>query len=169
MKIYTLERQQWVRQPLDQIYEFFERPENLSLITPPSLDFNLLTPSPVTMEQGRIIDYTIRFLGLPVRWRTQISTYQTAECFVDEQLKGPYSFWHHTHRFENYKGGTLLYDEVRYALPLYIPTPLVSILHSLLIRPKLEQIFDFRRDEFDRRFNNDGVGNTAVVRLYGGS
>ena len=70
MELYTLAREQWVERPLSRVFPFFERPENLALITPPGLGFRLLTPSPVRMEQGRIIDYTIRVLGLPVRWRS---------------------------------------------------------------------------------------------------
>jgi len=169
MKIHLLQRKQWVSQPLHSIYEFFERPENLSIITPDSLDFKLLTPSPVTMEQGRIIDYTIRFMGIPIRWRSIISTHQPPECFVDEQLKGPYSFWHHAHRFESYKGGTMLTDEVHYALPLYLPWPISSWIHRLFVRPELERIFDYRREQFNRLFNSLDISQPQdVVNLFQG-
>ena len=75
MRCYTLQREQWVASPLQRIFPFFAQPENLALITPPSLGFRLLTPLPVEMEKGRIIDYTIRVIGLPIRWRTLITTY----------------------------------------------------------------------------------------------
>jgi hypothetical protein len=153
MKLHSLQREQWVPRALESIYPFFEKPENLALITPQSLDFRLLTPSPVVIEQGRIIDYTIRFKGVPIRWRSIISTHKPPFCFVDEQLKGPYSFWHHTHQFRPEKGGTLLIDEVRYALPLYIPGVVSRWMHRVFVRPELERIFDYRRARFEHLFN----------------
>ena len=152
MRYYTLRRQQWVAAPLQRIFPFFAQPGNLALITPSSLDFRLLTPLPVNMEKGRIIDYTIRLAGLPVRWRTMITTYEPPRCFVDEQISGPYSFWHHTHRFEPRDGGTLLYDEVRYVLPMALIGPVRGLIHTLYVRPSLERIFDYREQVFTRLF-----------------
>lgn len=152
MRVYSLHREQWVARPLERVFPFFEQPENLALITPPSLGFRLLTPGPVRMEKGRVIDYTIRVLGLPTRWKTLISTYDPPWCFVDEQISGPYSFWHHTHRFEQRHGGTLLYDEVRYALPLVLMGPAGELVHTVYLRPTLERIFDYRRQVFASLF-----------------
>lgn len=152
LALYTLSRTQWVDRPLERVFPFFERPENLALITPPSLGFRLLTPSPVRMAQGRVIDYTIRLLGVRVRWRSLISTYDPPHCFVDEQLLGPYSFWHHTHRFEPQGAGTRLSDEVRYALPAYLPGPIAATLYRWQVRPALERIFDYRHRQFRRLF-----------------
>ena len=152
MRCYTLQREQWVASPLQRIFPFFAQPENLALITPPSLDFRLLTPLPVDMEKGRMIDYTIRIMGLPVRWRTLITTYDPPRCFVDEQISGPYSFWHHTHRFESRDGGTLLYDEVRYVLPVALIGPFRGLIHRLYVRPSLEHIFNYREQVFARLF-----------------
>jgi ligand-binding SRPBCC domain-containing protein len=104
------------------------------------------------MAQGRLIDYRIRVMGLPVRWRTLITCYQPPERFVDEQLMGPYSFWYHEHRFESLDGGTLLIDKVRYALPLAAGGPCGDALHSLCIQPSLERIFDYRREVFASLF-----------------
>jgi hypothetical protein len=152
MQCYTLQRQQWVARALDRVFPFFARPENLALITPPGLGFRLLTPAPVTMEAGRVIDYTIRVLGLPVRWRTLITRYDPPHCFVDEQIAGPYSFWHHTHRFRELNGGTLLEDEVQYALPLMLAGPARGLVHALYVRPALGRIFDYRQQIFCRLF-----------------
>ena len=157
MRCHTLQREQWVASPLQQIFPFFAQPENLALITPASLDFRLLSPQPVAMEKGRIIDYTIRVMGLPVRWRTLITTYDPPRCFVDEQLSGPYSFWHHTHRFEPRDGGTLLYDEVRYVLPMALIGPFRGLVHTLYVRPCLERIFDYREQVFDRLFGANPI------------
>lgn len=153
MKTYSLTRDQWIQQPLEKIYEFFERPENLAQITPDSLDFKLLTPSPVLMQRGRVIDYTIRFKRIPIRWRTIISSYDPPYQFVDEQLKGPYSYWHHSHSFKSENGGTRLIDKVIYALPIYLPYPLSALSHRFLVRPELERIFDYRELKFDQLFN----------------
>jgi ligand-binding SRPBCC domain-containing protein len=161
MRIYTLQREQWVARPRERLFPFFAQPENLALITPPSLRFRLLTPGPVTMEKGRVIDYTIRVMGLPTRWRTLITRYDPPRCFVDEQVSGPYSFWHHTHRFEQRDGGTLLFDEVQYALPILLFGPARDLLHTLYVRPALEQIFDYRQQVFQEMF--DGVRATGVT------
>jgi ligand-binding SRPBCC domain-containing protein len=153
MRVYTLQREQRVARPLERVFPFFSQPENLALITPQTLDFRLLTPRPVAMEQGRTIDYTIRVMGLPVRWRTLITRFDPPWCFVDEQLSGPYSFWHHTHRFRQDKGETVLCDEVCYALPV-APPPLRDLLHSLYVRPALEHIFDYRQAVIARLFGS---------------
>ena len=148
--MYTLQRLQLVDRPLDQVFDFFQKPENLAAITPPSLDFQLLSPSPVPMEQGRVIDYTIRVMGVKLRWRSLISDHQPPLRFVDQQLKGPYSFWHHEHRFEDLGDRTRLIDEVHYTLPLYLPFS--SLIHRFYVRPRLEDIFDYRAQVFARLF-----------------
>lgn len=163
--IYKLTREQWVKRPLERVFPFFEKPENLALITPASLGFRLLTPSPVVMERGRIIDYTIRLMGVRVRWRSLISSYQPPYHFVDEQLMGPYSFWHHSHDFEESGGGTRLRDEVRYALPAVLPGPLAAALHRWQIQPRLEQIFDYRQQQFQRLFGGP-ESQPEMTRAY---
>jgi ligand-binding SRPBCC domain-containing protein len=163
MRVYTLQREQWVGRALERVFPFFARPENLALITPPGLGFRLLTPRPVTMEPGRVVDYTIRVLGLPMRWRTLITCYDPPWCFVDEQITGPYSFWHHTHRFSERDGGTLLRDEVCYALPLWLAGPARDLVHVLHVRPALERIFDYRRQVFSRLFGGDVPAGEQVL------
>ncbi len=162
LPVYTLHREQIVAQPLDAVFPFFERPENLSVITPPALDFQLLTPSPVPMNQGRIIDYTLRLLTRRVRWRSVISTYEPPYCFVDEQLKGPYSFWHHTHRFAHCAAGTHLHDTVRYALPAWLPMPIARSLHAAYVKPTLEKIFDFRAQVYRQKFGPPLTGKHGL-------
>jgi hypothetical protein len=152
VRVRSLQREQWVSRPPERLFPFFARPENLALVTPRSLDFRLLTPQPVSMAAGRVIDYTIRLLGIPLRWRTIITCYEPPWRFVDEQLSGPYSFWHHTHRFREQDGGTLLTDEVRYALPSLLAGPAGGLVHALYVRPRLERIFDHRARVFARLF-----------------
>ncbi len=139
MKVFRIEREQFVPRPLDDVFSFFNRPENLGLITPPSLRFRLLTPATVVMKRGALIDYTIRVLGIPLRWTTLISSYDPPFQFVDEQIKGPYSLWHHTHTFVKVEGGTIIRDEVRYVLPYGF---LGRIAHALVVRGRLTEIVE---------------------------
>lgn len=147
--MYELVRAQFIPRPPAEVFAFFERPENLTRLTPPSLRFKLLTPSPVPMKPGSIIDYSIRPFGWPLRWTSVISEYDPPRVFVDVQLRGPYSFWHHTHAFEAAPGGTRVTDHVRYMLP-------GGVLGRLMawgrVRRDLEKIFDHRAQALARHF-----------------
>jgi ligand-binding SRPBCC domain-containing protein len=138
-----------VPRPREEVFAFFEKPENLAMITPPSIAFRIITPTPVIMQVGALIDYTVRIMGMRRHWRTYIAEYQPPGKFVDVQLKGPYTFWHHTHRFIEHNGSTTLVDEVKYIVPLGI---LGRIVHSLLIRRQLESIFSYRAVVIRRLF-----------------
>jgi ligand-binding SRPBCC domain-containing protein len=141
MKVYTLKKEQIVPRPLDEVFAFFERPENLARITPPWLGFRILTPSPIVMERGAKFEYTVRVMGIRVGWKSLISDYQPPHRFVDEQTKGPYVYWHHTHTFLQVDGGTLIGDEVRYAMPFGI---IGTLAGRLAVRRQLEEIFSYR-------------------------
>jgi ligand-binding SRPBCC domain-containing protein len=141
--VYTLHRRQRVPLGLDETFAFFEQPEHLRDITPPWLDFRLLTPLPIIMAPGLTIDYTIRVLGRRVRGRSLIREYQPPHRFRDIQLLGPYRWWDHLHRFWREGGSTVLEDLVTYELPLGL---LGTVAHRLLVRRQLEALFDYRRD-----------------------
>lgn len=141
MRIFQLRREQIIPQPLVHVFAFFERPENLARITPPWLDFRILTPSPILMKRGTTIEYSIRVLGVKARWTSRITMYEPPHAFVDEQIEGPYSFWHHTHRFLEDASGTKVIDDVRYALPLGV---LGVFVHRLMVKRQLEAIFTYR-------------------------
>ena len=141
MQVYILRRMQTLHASREEVFAFFQSPENLARITPPWLGFRLLTPSPIAMRHGAVIDYTVRWLRVPVRWTTLITDYQPPARFVDQQIRGPYSFWHHTHEFQETPEGTEMRDTVRYVLPA---GPAGTLLHRLLVRRQLEEIFDFR-------------------------
>jgi ligand-binding SRPBCC domain-containing protein len=136
----------------DRVFPFFEKAENLALITPRWLGFRVLTPSPVRMRKGAIIDYRIRLLGLPVRWRSLISRYEPPLAFVDEQLIGPYGRWRHLHRFEAVPGATRLIDEVEYQLPPWLPQAAAALIDRVQVRPQVEEIFAYRREVFTDMF-----------------
>jgi ligand-binding SRPBCC domain-containing protein len=124
------------------VFTFFSNASNLMRLTPPSLGFRILTPAPMRMQEGALIDYRIFLHGLPMRWQTRISCWNPPCEFVDEQLKGPYRKWIHQHTFEETSSGkTLIRDRVRYALPF----PPFGDLALPLVRAELEGIFEFRR------------------------
>jgi len=154
MKVHTLKRTQRFPYLIDQVFSFFQMPENLSLITPPSLDFKILTPSPIVMHQGVLIDYTIRWLTIPIHWTTLVTTYDPPHRFVDEQLRGPYALWHHTHTFEEKDGWTEMTDEVRYALPL---GGLGAFVRWAMVRHQLDEIFDHRSRVIGQVFGLDNA------------
>ena len=141
MSGYVLERTQVVPGELPAVFAFFKRPENLERITPPWLNFRILSSSDAVVRAGTRIRYRLKLNGIPLTWESLISRYEENVLFVDEQLKGPYASWVHTHRFlDAPEGGTDIEDEVRYRLPL---DPLGRIALPL-IRRQIEGIFRFR-------------------------
>ena len=140
-----VERRQWVAADLARTFTFFERAENLALITPPWLGFRVLTPRPIVMARGVILDYRVRIFGIPRPWRSLISEYDPPHAFRDVQLVGPYRRWDHHHRFRSERGGTTLEDVVVYELPF---GPLGAIA-APLVRRQLDAIFDYRRARID--------------------
>jgi ligand-binding SRPBCC domain-containing protein len=124
------------------VFAFFEDASNLARITPPFLGFQILTPPPIAMGSGTLIDYRIRLYGVPMVWRTRIEDYEPGVRFVDRQLRGPYRFWVHTHEFNDVPHGTSMTDRVEYQLPF---GPLGAVSHALFVRRTLARIFDYRR------------------------
>ncbi len=150
MKIYTLTREQLVHRPLREVFAFFETPENLARITPPWLGFRILTPSPIVMKEGARFEYTVRVIGVRMRWVSLISEYRPPYRFVDEQTRGPYAYWHHAHTFSEAEGGTRVGDAVRYAMPLGI---IGAVVQRLAVRKQLEEIFSYRAQVIDELFS----------------
>jgi ligand-binding SRPBCC domain-containing protein len=102
------------------------------------------------MKEGAVVDYTIKIAGLSVRWTTLITLYDPPHRFVDLQLRGPYAYWHHTHTFEETPDGTLLTDEVRYALPFGF---IGEIAHALAVERQLAYIFRERSAVIESLFS----------------
>ena len=143
MSVHILTREQRLPGPPGEVFPFFADAHNLEAITPPWLGFRVVTPGPIEMRAGTLLEYRLNLHRVPVRWRTRIAVWDPPARFVDVQLSGPYLLWHHTHDFEpDGRGGTVMRDTVRYALPL---GPLGALAHRLLVRRDLAEIFDFRQ------------------------
>jgi ligand-binding SRPBCC domain-containing protein len=139
--VHRLERQQRLRLPLNEVFGFFAEAHNLERITPPWLRFELLAGGPIQMGVGTLIHYRLHVHRLPVLWTSRIEEWEPGRGFVDRQLRGPYRLWHHRHSFAAEDGGTIVRDEVDYALPL---GRLGDLAHPLFVRRDLERIFAYR-------------------------
>lgn len=152
----------WLPNPVDEVFPFFGDAHNLDILTPPWLSFEILTPRPIPMHAGTLIDYRIKLRGMPMRWRTRISLWEPNRRFVDEQLRGPYLEWIHTHTFASVDGGTLMGDTVRYRVPGG------ALVNRFFVQHDVERIFRYRLEALRRHF---GCGpstrdvDVAVTRL----
>ena len=157
MKTYNLEFEQFIDLPIEDVFNFFSKPENLSLITPPRLRFDILTPTPLEMKEGQLIDYSLTIMYfIKLHWRTLITKYDPPHEFIDEQMKGPYNFWHHTHKFKKVDGGVEISDKVIYSIPMGI---IGRFLHFLWIKRDLEKIFSHRKKVINDLLVNN-ISNT---------
>ena len=143
---YRLDAEMFVPLPIDEVFDVFSDAGQLERITPPWLNFSILTPRPIAMHKGALIDYKLRLRYIPIRWRTEICVWEPPHRFVDQQLKGPYKKWYHEHTFESVDGGTIVGDHVHYI------SPGGSLVNSLFVQPDLERIFQFRQDKLQEIF-----------------
>ncbi len=143
-----------VDRPRDEVFQFFATAENLGVITPPELSFEILTGLPIHMNEGTRIDYRIRLYGIPMTWRTVIDRWDPPFFFQDTQLEGPYRTWIHRHEFHDLGVATRVVDRVWYRLPVL--GPLNAMVHPL-VRRQLDQIFDYRADAVRQAFDRSSV------------
>ncbi len=149
MAEHILKREITIELPLAAVFEFFSQALNLEKITPPDLGFNIVTPQPIEMREGTIIEYRIKLNGFPMNWKTLISKWDPPNAFVDEQLSGPYKQWIHRHSFTALDANkTLIEDEVRYRLPL---EPFGDVANFFIER-QLKYVFDFRANAVEEYF-----------------
>lgn len=147
------ECEQFVPAPLETVFTFFSRAENLEQITPKWLNFRVISLDPAgEIRRGTRIRYALRWRVFPMRWTTEITVWDPPHRFADVQLRGPYRKWEHEHRFVAENGGTRIYDRVTYALPF---GALGAIAHKLRVRGDVERIFRYRQDFINQLFPRD--------------
>lgn len=158
MREHRIEASAYVPLSLERVYPFFCDVLNLQRITPPELDFKILTPLPIDIKEGTTVDYRLRLFRLPFGWRSRITRWEPPIEFVDEQVSGPYGLWVHTHTFHVQGNGTLIKDSVSYRLPLW---PLGEIAYPL-VRAQLRRIFLFRQRMIGRLLLGDETALSAA-------
>jgi ligand-binding SRPBCC domain-containing protein len=146
---YKISYNQLVPRPLEEVFAFFSRAENLEAITPDWLKFRVVSVEPVPIQKGTLIEYKLKLHGIPLHWTSQIVEWNPPHKFVDLQLQGPYKLWRHTHVFTAEGGNTRIHDEVLYSLPLGL---LGRMAHTLLVSEDIERIFAFRASAVRARF-----------------
>lgn len=147
MKTFRLKTQLWLPHARDKIFDFFADPRNLDRLTPAWLKFRIAKPDTTKIVRGAILDYRLRIHGLPIHWQSEISAWEPPNRFIDRQIKGPYSLWIHLHYFEDSDGGTIVGDDVEYAVPGG------TIVQKLLVAPDLDRVFEYRHYVLDKLFN----------------
>jgi ligand-binding SRPBCC domain-containing protein len=146
MKIHEFERAQVLAGFREDVFAFFSNAQNLEMLTPPWLRFQILTALPIDMQVGTRIDYALRLHGIRVRWTSEITAWEPPLRFIDEQVRGPYRLWVHEHRFESVAGGTRVIDHVRYAVPGG------RLVNRMLVAPDLDRVFRYRSDYLEKMF-----------------
>lgn len=147
MKTFRFITHQTIEQPIAQVFAFFSDAHNLAEITPPWLRFEVLTPAPIAMQVGTRIDYRLRLRGIPISWQSEITAWVPPRYFMDEQRRGPYRLWRHTHTFEETAAGTVVGDEVEYAVWGS------SVVNTLFVQRDIERIFAYRAEKLDALFH----------------
>ena len=156
---YELTTRVWLPQPVDEVFPFFADAHNLNLLTPAFLHFEILTPRPIAMREGLLLDYRIRLRGLPIRWKTRIRSWEPGRRFVDEQVRGPYLEWVHTHEFVPVDGGTDVLDTVRYRVLGG------ALVNALIVERDVRGIFEYRLDALRRHFGAQPSATDQLARV----
>ena len=150
MKIYTLHKTQKLPISVDKAWEFLSNPKNLKIITPDEMSFDIISGADRPMYSGQIIQYNVTpMMGIRTKWVTEIKAVVPKKYFVDEQLYGPYSLWHHKHFINEIGGGVEMEDIIDYKIPLGI---LGQMMHPFLVKPRLEEIFNYRQKKLVELF-----------------
>ncbi len=153
---YRLRAEQHFNKPLEEVFEYFADAGNLEQITPPWLKFQILTEQPIEMKSGALIDYQLKIHYVPIRWRTEITEWSPPNQFVDQQLRGPYKRWYHTHYFYADDNGTKVVDDVHYIVRGG------SIIHRLFVKNDLFKIFNYRQEILEQVLNGKEISQPVA-------
>ena len=163
MKEFLLETQQTISKPRDEVFEFFSNAENLEFLTPDFLNFNILTSLPIEMHVGAEIEYRLKLYGVPIRWKSLITAWHPYESFVDEQIKGPYAKWIHTHIFESIGQTCLIKDRVNYKVLGD------SLTNKVFVSSNLKTIFKYRKkrlmEYFGETYGKENDNNAVNISV----
>jgi ligand-binding SRPBCC domain-containing protein len=153
---YRLETRVVIPAPIDTVFSFFSDARNLQRITPPFLNFRLLS-SPSEMRKGARIDYRLRLRGVPFKWQSEITAWEPGVRFRDEQRRGPYRYWKHVHLFTADDEGTVVEDGVDYDVAggRYV--------HDWIVAPELMRIFTYRQHKLQEIFGADRHNGVKVA------
>jgi ligand-binding SRPBCC domain-containing protein len=154
VKTNVLRTAQWLPRPRHEIFSLFADASNLEIITPPWLHFKIVTPFPIGMKVGTLIDYSLRLHGVPLRWQSEITLWDPPYRFVDEQRRGPYRLWIHQHIFAEADGGTIAQDRVEYAVP-------GGALVQRFVSRDLTTIFEYRRWKLQELCDHSSPARTS--------
>ena len=147
--MYKFESKTILNSTIENVFDFFCKAENLQKLTPPSLDFKILSDIPIEMKKGALIDYRIKLYGIPVTWKTEITEWNPPFSFEDSQLNGPYKLWKHQHIFKSLGEKTEMTDIVNYNPKGW---PFNSILNTIFVRKEVEKIFSYREENISSIF-----------------
>jgi len=142
-------RESIINRQRDEVFDFFSRAENLNILTPPELHFEILSPLPILIQKGTLIDYRIKLNGIHFKWRTEIINWDPPHSFSDRQVFGPYKIWLHDHIFTANGAKTIMTDKLEFLAPGWIAEPLV---YSLFVRKNLKKILDYREEKLQSIF-----------------
>jgi ligand-binding SRPBCC domain-containing protein len=150
MKVHSLNHKQWLPIPVQETWAFFSSPRNLEEMMPSSRGFKIVSLPSESLYEGEIIEYSVKvFPGVWIPWISEVKALKEGESFVDDQISGPFKFWHHRHSFEEKDGGTLVRDLIHYSVGF---GPLGEIARQLVVKNQLEEMFEHRRVTLDAKF-----------------
>jgi ligand-binding SRPBCC domain-containing protein len=141
--MHFLEREIVLNTDIETLWQFMATPANLNELTPPQLQFQIVSELPDKMYNGLMIQYLIKIPWFGRwQWLTEIKHIRAGEYFVDEQRLGPYRLWHHQHLLEPVGADkTRMIDRVSYRLPFGM---VGTLLHELWVKKLLDEIFTYR-------------------------
>jgi ligand-binding SRPBCC domain-containing protein len=152
MKIYTLHKKQKLPISLETAWEFLCNPANLSKLTPSEMNMKIISGADRPMYAGQVLQYSVTpIAGIKTKWVSEITQFEDKKYFVDLQLYGPYAFWHHKHFIHEIDGGVEMEDIIDYKVPLGF---LGQLVHPILVKPKLEEIFNYRKTQLEALFGS---------------
>ncbi|MFI2743224.1 cell division inhibitor [Zhouia sp. PK063] len=162
MQLYQIKTKQYLPITIEEAWRFLSNPNNLAIITPPEMTFDVIDGADKEMFEGQIIQYYVSpFKGIKTKWVTEITHVSHQHFFVDEQRFGPYALWHHKHFITAVEGGTLMEDIVDYKLPLGI---LGKLGHAAIVKNKLHRIFTFRAQKLEELFGKHPISKNTVIQ-----